>query len=295
MGLSGRLLQIIVSGVIIFAMVAAAMATNSKPGCPNKCGDVEISFPFGLTEACYLDERFNISCDSGIPMIGNLPVINISIETHELHVSNFVTRYCYNRSGHLLINDNQDRPLNAGEFTISNTKNKFTVVGCDTQAYLDGFQNGERYTIGCSSECPSLRNVVNDSCSGVGCCEVGFPDGLKDINVAVLSFSKHINISDFNLCGYAFVVDKGKFNFFSDYLRDLPNETVPLVLDWAVGNETCKEARNKLNFACQDKNSECFEPQNRQGYRCMCKQGYKGNPYLSEGCHGTYYIYIYKA
>jgi hypothetical protein len=112
--------------------------------------------------------------------------------------------------------------------------------------------------------------------------------------VEVRSFYNHFNISDFNLCGYAFAVEKGKFNFSSDYLWDLPNERVPLVFDWAVGNETCKEARNKPNFTSQDKNSECFDLQNRQGYRCMCKQGYKGNPYLNGGCQGMYYIYIYK-
>jgi hypothetical protein len=40
-GLRGRLLQmIIVSGVIIFAMLAAAAMTNAKPGCPSKYGDV---------------------------------------------------------------------------------------------------------------------------------------------------------------------------------------------------------------------------------------------------------------
>jgi len=60
---------LIVSGVIIFAMVAAA-TTNTKPGCPSKYGDVEIPFPFGLNEieACYLNESFYIFCDFGIPM-----------------------------------------------------------------------------------------------------------------------------------------------------------------------------------------------------------------------------------
>jgi hypothetical protein len=100
MGLSGKLLQIIVPGVIIFAMVAAAgtTATNAKPGCTSKCGDVEIPFPFGLTdqiEACYLDKSFDITCVSGIPIIGDLPVTSISIETYELHVSNYVAQDRY--------------------------------------------------------------------------------------------------------------------------------------------------------------------------------------------------------
>jgi hypothetical protein len=104
--------------------------------------------------------------------------------------------------------------------------------------------------------------VVNGSCSGVGCCEVEIPDGLKDIKVEARSFYNHTNISYFNPCGYAFVVEKGEFNFSSDYLHNLPNEKVPLVFDWAVGNLTCEEAGNKPKFACQE-NSECLDPQNR--------------------------------
>jgi len=104
MGLSGKFLQIIVPGAIIFAMVAVAgtTATNAKPGCTSKCGDVEIPFPFGLTdqtEACYLDKSFDITCVSRISIIGDLPVTSIFIETHELHVSNYVAQDWYNWSG----------------------------------------------------------------------------------------------------------------------------------------------------------------------------------------------------
>jgi hypothetical protein len=339
MGLSGKLLQIIaVPGVIIiFAIVAAAAAATTipKPDCPSKCGDVEIPFPFGFAKGCYLDESFNITCDSGKPKTGNVTVTNISIDTHELHVLTDVAQDCYQkvnetgaRAKCFQYGGKQDRRKLIGEpgtsgsgfsnkpalvcvptvrvhgrryknkpefrvsqYTISNSKNKFTVVGCDTIAYLSGFQNGEWYNIGCASQCPSLNNVVNGSCSGVGCCELGFPDGLKDISVEVFSFKNHSHVWDFNPCGYAFVVEKGQFNFTTDHLKNYTNQTVPLVLDWAVSNLTCEEARNKPNFACKDINSTCTDLQTRQGgYRCQCKQGYKGNPYRNQGCQGNLYI-----
>jgi hypothetical protein len=101
MGLSGKLLQSMVARVIVFAIVAAATATAAtmaKPGCPSECGGVEIPYPFGLNEACYLDKSFNITCDdSGKPMVGNLDVTKISIETHELRILQYVARDCYNQ------------------------------------------------------------------------------------------------------------------------------------------------------------------------------------------------------
>ncbi|KAE8100172.1 hypothetical protein FH972_018097 [Carpinus fangiana] len=315
MGLSGKLLQIIAlpGVIIIFAIVAAAVATTAtitKPGCPSHCGDVEIPFPFGVKEGCFLDESFKITCHSRRPMTGTLTVTNISIDTHEMNVLNLVARDCY---GHRNSSNNTNKPANncsttnlytrcgapppvlstnynpslsVPQYTISNSKNKFTVVGCDTYAYLSGYQNKEWYKIGCSSRCPTTNNVVDGSCSGVGCCEVGFPDGLKNISVEVYSFNNHLNILDFNPCGYAFVVEKDKFNFSTNYLKNYTNDTVPLVLDWAIGNLTCGIAQKEGNLPCKE-NSECHDRQTKQaGYRCKCKQGYKGNPYLQLGQGG---------
>jgi hypothetical protein len=293
MGLSGKLLQIIVHGVIIFAIVAAATAaTMAKPGCPNKCGGVDIPYPFGLSKDCYRDWSFSITCQSGKPMTGNLTVTGISIETHELQVLNWVGQACYKQDG--IRNRSNGSWLQSPVFYISNRKNKFIVLGCDTIGYLSGNQNGEKYWTGCSSKCSSLTNVVNGSCSGVGCCELArFPDGLQNIAVEVNSYENHTQVLNFNPCGYAFVVEKGKFNFSTNYLKNLLNETFPLVLDWAVGNQTCEKAHNEQNFACKN-NSDCLDHlKSRCGYQCKCKQGYNGNPYLDGGCQGAYGLYIH--
>ncbi|KAF2291301.1 hypothetical protein GH714_022360 [Hevea brasiliensis] len=61
-------------------------------------------------------------------------------------------------------------------------------------------------------------------------------------------------------------------------LVDLRNETkFPVVLDWAIGNETCNDARkNQETYACKDNNSICYDSDNGPGYRCNCSEGYWG-------------------
>ncbi|OMO60627.1 hypothetical protein COLO4_33789 [Corchorus olitorius] len=261
----------------------------AKPGCPSRCGNVSIPYPFSTREGCYVNQNFYINCsdsasaNSSKPTLGHTGFVvnNISMEG-QLQILATISRDCYNASGsRLWISSWFSLPI----FNISNTRNKFTAIGCDTYAYLDGFVDNKRYSAGCMSLCDRIEDVVNGSCSGFGCCQIQIPGGLKDIYVGAFSFKNHTNVSDFNLCSYAFLVEEDQFVFSSDYVRSIPADYMfPMSLDWVVGNETCEEAKkNTLNYSCHNR-SECYEPGTSLGYLCKCLDGYEGNPYLPEGC-----------
>ncbi|KAH0641366.1 hypothetical protein KY285_037952 [Solanum tuberosum] len=178
-------------------------------------------------------------------------------------------------------------------FTVNYTANKFIAIGCDTYAIVQGYYTkfGAKieypsYITGCMSMCNRIDDAVNDTCSGVGCCETSIPKGAWNVTTTL---SSYYNYNDTDMkndlsCSYAFVVDQANFSFSKSYLSSLQNaEKLPLVLDWAVGEDKCEIAkRNSTAYACKSNNSYCHDDSN--GYRCSCMKGYDGNPYLIDGC-----------
>ncbi|CAL5333147.1 unnamed protein product [Camellia sinensis] len=286
------LVQVVV--VLIFSLSAATKAAPptvadlKNHGCMNHCGNLSIPYPFGVKENCYLSKDFFINCSHSQPYLrhGNLDVTNIWLEEGELGVMSYISRNCYDRLGTPL-QSNIYAWLNATNFSISSTKNKFTSIGCDTYAYLRVLENESfAFATGCVSSCMSISYVPDDgSCSGIGCCQTSIPKRLSHIEIHARSFSNHTNVSNFNPCSYAFVVEEAAFNFSKTYLQNFTKDMVPLVLDWGIwDNETCDEAkRNLTSYACGD-HSDCYKAEIDHGYICKCSKGYKGNAYLSDGC-----------
>ncbi|KAI3889482.1 hypothetical protein MKX03_025481 [Papaver bracteatum] len=260
----------------------------TKPGCQDSCGNVSIPYPFGIGEGCYIGDNFELTCKDSTkpPVYGeNYDVSKISIRDGDITTDVLISTDCSDEK----IPANNTAWASFRKFTFSNTKNKFVAMGCDTYAYL-GLGNKRNYrSLACTSVCNTLKDVTDGSCTGSGCCELSIPPGLALYNASVRSLYQPRRNLSFNPCSYAFLVEKEWFKFSWLDLKNFQNygsRQVPVVIDWTIGDKTCEDAvRNKTTYACGP-HSDCIPGENAPGYRCNCKSGFAGNPYLNSSSGG---------
>ncbi|XP_074320081.1 putative wall-associated receptor kinase-like 16 [Silene latifolia] len=284
---------------ILITMVSTQLITGDEalsslviaPHCSSMCGNITIPYPFGIEEGCYyVDNYMGLKCDrSGNPpqlILGkNILVSNIDLTEGEIRVNQNMSFNCYSQGE----SQGEHSPgVNLVAFTISSTKNKLVATGCDTYAWFTGFRHGMQYETGCMTKCDSLNSVADNNCNGVGCCEASIPDGISNITTKVSSFSNHTSVA-FNPCSVAFPVANDSFTFLRKNLTqglgfysDFP--LLPVIFNWGIGRQRCSEAQEQGSCLCKN-NTICSDLEPDQvGYRCKCKDGFTGNPYLPQGC-----------
>ncbi|KAG8377043.1 hypothetical protein BUALT_Bualt09G0127000 [Buddleja alternifolia] len=265
-------------------------ATITKPGCPSKCGDLTVPYPFGMGNLCAMAKWFELNCDSTFdPPRAFLDRIQVyEISDNEMQISNVVSKKCYDETGATVQGNFAKSDITGTSFSYSSKRNKFTVVGCDDFALISG-GSGKKFTIGCLALCSEAKDVIGGYCSGIGCCQTSLPKGLKFYFTDIFTFKNHTGVSSFDPCGYAFFGEENRFVFRG--VEDLSDPsfvervtaTVPIVLDWTIDNRTCAEAQS-YDYACKG-NSYCVDSgTGLGGYRCKCTPGFEGNPYLDPGC-----------
>ncbi|XP_009766020.1 wall-associated receptor kinase 1-like [Nicotiana sylvestris] len=289
---------IILLPLLAMSMESTTITNHTKPGCQPKCGNMTVPFPFGIGigAGCSINRKFAIRCDTSFdPPIaylntGGMEVLDIS--TSQIRVRNTFTGSCYEQNGELAERKTMRIDTGVPFFTLSDKDNRLTLVGCDDLALASGLSlyEGRNFSIGCITSCSRSVDVSNGTCSGIGCCQAAIPKGLMTFWGIVTSMLNHTKVWSFNPCGYAFLGEHEKFTFRGASDLTDPNfvsrivKDVPVVIDWQIGNQSCSEVRNSTAYSCKE-HSLCIDSESgRGGYRCICEEGYDGNPYLTPGC-----------
>ncbi|KAL3746940.1 hypothetical protein ACJRO7_015816 [Eucalyptus globulus] len=280
--MSTPVFQILLLLVSLTLQASGAAPGLAKPNCAETCGDVTIPFPFGIGAGCFLDEWYQIVCQQNntVPILKKigLRVLNISLPHANVDgMINISLPVIYSNASCGRDGCGAGVSLKGSQFVFSWTRNVFTLVGCNTLATVETTKSA---LVGCRSRCAGTNTSIswNSACSGRdGCCQTMLPLNFQDFSVDIKEEGGHQG------CKYAFL----RSDFTGLYDLKL-NETVPVVLEWGIANNTgygdkliqqakiptypsvCRTqsvARNEMLFT-----------------RCYCLGGDGGNPYLMEGC-----------
>ncbi|VAH98208.1 unnamed protein product [Triticum turgidum subsp. durum] len=303
---TGQKLLLLVAATLVlhhsttaYGAASSGSISMARPGCPDKCGNISIPYPFGTGKGCF-QEPFNVTCNGTGAYLGSngLRVLNISLALGEVRVQNpHITSRCNFSNGSNSTSGLDVLTLDPFH-TVSNMKNKLTSIGCGGLAMLVGQAKGKNQleyltADSCISSCMDVSSIGNGTeCSGMGCCQAPVSGNINAFLAQSIPVSAIYNstIQSFSPCTYSFVAEDDWFKFDRSYINSTNfgrkyTDGVPLVLDWVVGNGSCSEtSKMGSQYACQAMNSECIDVSNGPGYRCNCSQGYEGNPYLQGGC-----------
>ncbi|KDO43373.1 hypothetical protein CISIN_1g045635mg, partial [Citrus sinensis] len=216
--------------------------------CPTECGNISISYPFGIGKGCYFDKGYEVICDhsSGshkafLPGVNRLELLDI-FSYSKFAVSVNVPTISLNSSSKRTSNIAKGVNLSGNSSSVFD--GCLSICTCDPTLYP-----------ACYDFLFALpRNITH----------------LFNVNTSYL-FSQSIP----QKCQSVFLVDEHWVN--SKYLEDphdlKDQQEVPAVLKWGEKKGSCFEEYNSYSTFCNLNKIDCLK-QLSSDHLCLCSSGY---------------------
>lgn len=126
--------------LLLWLMTTATSSQEVKPGCEGKYVNVSVPYPSVFEKPdCSMKEHFFLDCssndgDAELWFARNMPAYDVSVQEGTVTVSIDMAHDCYDNSGWMDASFFfQSITLGSGLFKLSNFRNMWTAVGCDTE------------------------------------------------------------------------------------------------------------------------------------------------------------------
>nr|CAB3485990.1 unnamed protein product [Digitaria exilis] len=287
------------------------------PGCPERCGNITVPYPFGVRQGCFYD-GFNLTCDEArhpakLFAGEGTEVEDISLLDGTVRIRSRMLRVSRNATSAEL-NGTWDAGV-GWRLAVSTRYNRFVAIGCDLLASLfatrvsvgpsGGTLASGSYASVCAALCEDGTQTSDTSCSGVGCCQTPIAAGLSLYGVQLR------DVASSSGYGVAFIAEQEWFSrngallqldYFGDQRNIVDTTEIPVVLEWSLDRILDPDIFSGWDdqagsMRCTSVNSIIIEDNDGIGHdggsRCNCSEGYEGNPYIANGCQASPSIFSF--
>uniref|UniRef100_A0ACD5Y9Q5 Uncharacterized protein n=1 Tax=Avena sativa TaxID=4498 RepID=A0ACD5Y9Q5_AVESA len=265
-------------------------SNESLAHCIQRCGDVDISYPFGVGSGCFrhgLELTCNHSTKHPKLFLGSSAIqVTGMASSGGAYLATPIIFHLLTRPGTNAYNMSWEAP--AKGITIRSDNTLF-VAGCDFVVTLLEYGTGD--ILGsCMSRCFGKKAPTGGPCNGIGCCLISLPRDLTGFQAKLVNTNTTTAQADsLHPSIMAFVTENGDY-YMNNAKADASNIDDDAYLSVSIVDQpSCQSAQmnNASYYACSN-GSSCLNSLSGTGYQCYCSSYGYGNPYILDGCMQDY-------